>query len=98
MVTAQRERSHFRDRPSWDCLACAQPWPCVHAKDELLNEFQRHPSSLTIYMSAYMGEAMDDLTAHGESPPPDLYERFLAWIRPSATGLPREVVDLPEEH
>jgi hypothetical protein len=39
-------------------------------------------------MSAYMSEALDDLTAHGESPPPDLYERFLSWIRPSLAGMP----------
>jgi hypothetical protein len=35
-----------------------------------------------------MCEAMNDLTAHGEAPPPDLYERFLAWVRPSVSGLP----------
>jgi hypothetical protein len=91
MVTARGKASHLGDRPSWDCHACAQPWPCAPAKDELLHEFQRHPSSLAIYMSSYMCEAMNDLTAHGEAPPPDLYERFLAWVRPSAVGVPSGV-------
>jgi hypothetical protein len=90
MVTIRQEVSHLGDRPSWDCVACTQPWPCAHAKDELLSEFQRHPSSLTIYMSSYMCEALNDLTAHGEVPPPDLYERFLSWVRPSLTGLPAD--------
>ena len=47
-------------------------------------------------MSSYMGEAMNDLTAHGESPPPDLYERFLSWVRPSIAGLPAEANDLSD--
>jgi hypothetical protein len=91
MVTSRHEAKHLGSRPTWDCLACAQPWPCVQAKDELLREFRRHPSSLTIYMSAYMCEALNDLTAHGELPPPDLYERFLSWVRPSLTGVFVEV-------
>jgi hypothetical protein len=43
-------------------------------------------------MSSFMSEALDDLTAHGEETPADLFERFLAWVRPSTTGLP---VDRP---
>jgi hypothetical protein len=97
MVNAPREVDHLRDRPSWDCLACAQPWPCAHAKGELLREFRRHPSSLTIYMSSYLGEALNDLTAHGEAPPPDLYERFLSWVRPSVVGLPVEAPDFSSD-
>jgi hypothetical protein len=96
MVTGRREADHLRDRPSWDCLACTQPWPCAHAKDELLNEFHRHPSSLTVYMSSYMCEAMNDLTAHGEEPPPDLYERFLSWVRPSVSGVPSVAQGFPD--
>lgn len=97
VVTGRQEPRHFRDRPSWDCPACGQPWPCVQAKEELLSEFRRHPSSLTIYMSSYMGEALNDLTAHGEAPPPDLYERFLSWVRPSATGLSVEAQDFSDD-
>lgn len=96
MVTLQQEVNHLGKRPSWDCLACGQPWPCAQAKDELLHEFRRYPSSLTVYMSSYMCEALDDLTAHGEAPPPDLFERFLSWVRPSLAGLPAE--DQDDDH
>lgn len=95
-MTVRPGAEHLRARPTWDCLACARPWPCAQVKEELLTEFRRHPSSLTIYMSAYMSEALNDLTAHGESPPPDLYERFLAWIRPGLAGLPIHKHGLPD--
>jgi hypothetical protein len=88
VVGVQEKVEHLGARPTWDCAACGHPWPCARAKDDLLTEFRRHPSSLTIYMSSYMCEAMNDLTAHGEASPPDLYERFLSWVRPSVTGLP----------
>lgn len=97
MVTVPREAHHLGSRPSWDCLACARPWPCVHAKTELLSEFRRHPSSLTVYMSSFMCEALNDLTAHGEAPPPDLYERFLSWVRPSAAGLPDDDQEVSDD-
>ncbi|GID98539.1 hypothetical protein ACFQFC_29975 [Amorphoplanes digitatis] len=87
-MSAQERAEHLGARPTWDCLACGRPWPCAYAKDELLAEFHRHPSSLTIYMSSYMCEAMNDLVTQDVAPPPDLYERFLSWVRPSLTGLP----------
>jgi hypothetical protein len=90
VVTDRQKATHLLARPSWDCVACAQPWPCAQAKEELLCDFRRHPSSLTIYMSSYMCEALNDLTAHGEAPPPDLYERFLSWVRPSLAGIPHQ--------
>ena len=87
MVSAAELPKHLRTRPSWDCLACGRPWPCASAKGEMVLEFRRHPSSLAVYMSAYLGEALDDLTAHGETPPADLFLRFLGWVRPSVVGL-----------
>ncbi len=47
-------------------------------------------------MSSYMKEALNDLTAHGEAVPPDLYERFLGWVRPSVTGLTVEAEDFSD--
>jgi hypothetical protein len=73
---------HIAQRPSWDCRACTQPWPCANAKTDLLAEFQDFPSVLMIYMSAQMCEALNDLTAHGALAPPDLYDRFITWARP----------------
>ena len=80
MAEEQLNKEHVGERPSWDCSACARPWPCANAKERLLTEFRGFPSVLTIYMSAQMCEAMLDLTAHGVDPPTDLYERFLAWV------------------
>ena len=85
VVTSDAEQTatheHMSTRPSWDCVACGHPWPCVNAKTDLLAEFQDFPSVLAIYMSSQMHEAFIDLTAHGSVPPADLYDRFLGWIR-----------------
>ncbi|MEV4275405.1 hypothetical protein [Actinoplanes xinjiangensis] len=60
---------------------CSRPWPCPEAQTRLLDEYEAYPSLLKIYLSAQMYEALDDLTVDGQSPPVDLYERFLAWTR-----------------
>ena len=80
MTEDERQTDHLGVRPSWDCSACGLPWPCPNAKEELLIEFREFPSVLVIYMSAQMTDAFDDLTAYGNIPPPDLYDRFLSWI------------------
>ena len=80
MTTTMQRTEHHSGRPSWDCRACGMPWPCANAKVDLAQEFQNFPSVLAIYMSAQMHDALNDLTAHGEPPPLDLYERFLAWV------------------
>lgn len=74
------EKNHATQRPSWDCEACLQPWPCANAKELLLEEFSGYPSVLAIYMSAQLCEAMLDLTAHGSDAPPDLFDRFMSWV------------------
>ena len=80
MTTTVQQTEHLHGRPTWDCRACGGPWPCANAKTGLAMEFQRFPSVLAIYMAAQMHDALLDLTACGAPPPPDLYERFLAWI------------------
>jgi hypothetical protein len=85
-VTSQQQRTeHLAVRPSWDCLVCSLPWPCVQAKEALLKEFEQFPSVLSIYMSSQMHDAFDDMTAHGGHAPPDLYERFCSWINHNRT-------------
>ena len=79
-MTEPQRTEHLGERPSWDCRACALPWPCAQAKESLLDEFRYFPSVLSMYMSGQMQDAFDDLTAHGGHPPPDLYDRFLSWI------------------
>jgi hypothetical protein len=80
LTTTVRHIEHLHDRPTWKCRACGQPWPCANAKARLTDEFERFPSVLEIYLTAQMHDAASDLTAHGTDPPPDLYERFLAWV------------------
>ena len=75
------EIHHIAVRPSWDCLVCEFPWPCANAKEELLAEYQGLLTTLAIYMSVRMQDAIEDLTATGSHPPPDLYERFLSWTQ-----------------
>jgi hypothetical protein len=78
---------HLGQRPTWACAACHQPWPCAQAKRELLTEFHRFPSSLIVYMSSYLTEAMDDLTAPNATAPPDLWDRFLGWARQASADV-----------
>jgi hypothetical protein len=81
-VTAEsHRREHIRVRPSWDCGVCGQPWPCANAKEDLVHEFDRFRSVLTIFMAAQMYDAFDDLAGLGKLPPAHLYERFLGWIK-----------------
>ena len=80
LTTTVQQTEHLHGRPAWDCRACGQPWPCANAKVNLAAEFTGFPSVLAIYMAAQMHDALLDLTAHGEAPPPDLYDRFLSWI------------------
>ena len=91
MTGPTRADEHIGDRPAWRCRACAQPWPCSHAKNQLRAEFREFPSVLNIYMSGQMLDAARDFAASGSGIPPDLYARFLAWIRPGPgeTGRPR---------
>ncbi|MFI5936987.1 hypothetical protein [Actinoplanes sp. NPDC051494] len=71
---------HLAARPSWDCLVCECPWPCVNAKEELMKQYDRYPANLAIYMASTMYDAVEDLTATGAPTPADLYERFLSWV------------------
>lgn len=80
-MSTKPESEHLHDRPHWDCRICGHPWPCPEAKTRLLDEYRAYPSLLKIYLSAHMYEALDDLTTRGESPPLNLYERFLSWAR-----------------
>ncbi|MBU2662196.1 hypothetical protein KOI35_01615 [Actinoplanes bogorensis] len=73
--------AHLNTRPSWDCLVCGKPWPCVTARTRMLVEYREFPSTLTVYMSAQMYDALNDFVAAGQLAPTDLFDRFLAWGR-----------------
>jgi hypothetical protein len=67
-------RTHTPERPSWDCLACGQPWPCDPAREELKAELDR--VSLAIYMWNRLEESVRDLPP---TPPAEIFERFIKW-------------------
>jgi hypothetical protein len=81
MTTTARAVEHLHKRPEWDCRSCGRPWPCAAARAALSAEFRVYPSVLRIYMSAQMYDALRDMTTNGQLAPPDLYDRFLSWIR-----------------
>ncbi|WIM95439.1 hypothetical protein ACTOB_007548 [Actinoplanes oblitus] len=85
-MTSAQEVEHLHQRPDWDCLACGSPWPCAIARGKLLHEYRAFPSLLRIYLSTQMYEALQDMTAAGEAPQVNLYERFLAWARSSPSS------------
>lgn len=80
MLAARPE--HIAQRPSWDCRACGQPWPCAVAKVDLAEQFARRPTELTLYLSANMYEAIEDMRAATRGTPAGLSGRFLDWVRP----------------
>jgi hypothetical protein len=73
---------HLAERPSWYCRVCEQPWPCAVAKVDLAEQFARRPTELTLYMSANMYEAIEDMRAASRGSPAGLSERFLHWVGP----------------
>lgn len=68
---------HIAERPSWDCLACAKPWPCDPAREALTDELgliQR-----AVFMWGNLEEAAGDMPG---MPVAEAFDRFLAWTRP----------------
>lgn len=65
---------HTPGRPSWDCLACEQPWPCDPARETLVGDMER--KALVIYMWEQFDQAVMEI------PPSsivELFDRFLRW-------------------
>jgi hypothetical protein len=67
---------HIADRPSWNCRACGDPWPCAPARKALIAELTM--VGLAVYMWTNLEEAARDLS--GE-PFGEVYTRFLGWSR-----------------
>ena len=85
MLVARTE--HVYARPSWDCAVCGQAWPCAIAKVELLEQYGRSRTALSIYLASCLHDAIDDAAAHGGRCPADLYDLMLGWI-PARQGRP----------
>ena len=83
------EGEHLPARPSWQCRACGHPWPCERAKKALLAEYQDRPVELSLYQSACLHAAIDDLRALTVAKADgcaDVFDRFLGWTRRRATS------------
>jgi hypothetical protein len=74
MSQLRNTNRHDAGHPSWDCLACGQPWPCNMARDALKAVLDR--MQLAVYMWARFDEAVNELPPHL---PSELFKRFLKW-------------------
>ncbi|MEU3455112.1 hypothetical protein ABZ671_16155 [Micromonospora sp. NPDC006766] len=71
---------HVGRRPTWDCVRCGDPWPCL-----ALRRIPRERLDLAVLIpavSAVLGSAIRDLRGRPEGPePPEIVQRFL-WFMP----------------
>ncbi|WP_130508527.1 hypothetical protein [Krasilnikovia cinnamomea] len=77
-MTAQCE--HQPMRPSWDCAACGQPWPCDPAREYLAADTEggtRLAMLMWTYLEAYCAD-------HRDGPLDEAFARFIAWTRQKA--------------
>ena len=69
---------HRPIRPSWTCVHCGDEWPCAPRRDELIDEAYGSRVHLALLMVRYFTDALDD---HPDTPPGQLYTRFVGWVR-----------------
>ena len=62
-------------RPSWNCAACGEPWPCTERKIVFLQDFQGRRPFLRALLALWMYAAAEDMDVSAG----DLHERFIAW-------------------
>ncbi len=79
---------HQPDRPTWDCLACGEPWPCAPGKAELAEQSAVHRPSLRLYLESCMIDMIDDLAdgQHVSGRDDAIYNRILGWLNASQPG------------
>lgn len=68
------EPQHIEERPSWNCRACGEPWPCEIARKELAAELSPTRLRLHLWMRMEIAAA-DEL---GPSPK-EMFRRFFGW-------------------
>jgi hypothetical protein len=73
---------HQPDRPTWDCLACGEPWPCAPGKVELAEQGVVHRRSLRLYLESCAIDMIDDRAAghHTRGCDDAVYDRILGWL------------------
>ena len=67
---------HVASRPSWQCMACGQAWPCAAGRRQLLAQHADSRVLLALYLSSCLVEAAQDLAQEAAG---DLYIRFIGW-------------------
>lgn len=68
---------HVPVRPTWGCVACGDPWPCLHARAAMVSEMRT--TEMVIYCWGYLDEAAADLP---EMTALEGFDRFINWHRP----------------
>lgn len=69
---------HAPDRPSWVCLACGEPWPCVAAQGHLKEALS--PVRLAMHMWSQLEEAASE-DQFSSQDCAALFDRFIHWTR-----------------
>ncbi|GIF44644.1 hypothetical protein [Actinoplanes xinjiangensis] len=76
---------HQPDRPTWDYLACGEPWPCALGKAELAEQGAVHRRSLRLYLESCAIDMIDNRAdGHRASDSPErkaIIEELIAEIR-----------------
>jgi hypothetical protein len=77
------EVEHNADRPSWDCRACHDPWPCAPARARMLDEMSS--IELAMFCWANLEEAAGDMPQMTAA---EAFDRFMNWSRPRRLANP----------
>lgn len=85
------EARHYYKRPSWNCLACGEPWPCAVRRAAFLAKYSGRDDHMRLrgILGALVHDARRDLALTREQ----LDARFINW-----TLEPTDLVAVPESH
>lgn len=75
------ELEHTPHRPSWDCNACGEPWPCEPAREALAAALDE--IDLAMYAWQRLEEAAGELV---DLPLREFFARFIKWTRHSGSN------------
>lgn len=77
---------HGPSRPDWNCLVCAEPWPCPTRKRQLKDLCHCNIRVLVNYMAPYLRDAHREIDGLSAA---EITERFVGWCsRPLIRPLP----------
>lgn len=76
-LLVEQPEEHNPQQPSWHCGTCGNEWPCAYARTDLNAESIAGRTSVLVYLTMCLADAVADLSTGGL--PPDLYGRFVGW-------------------